>query len=245
MNSLQLGDPRLPSAGPPSPSADPRSRSAPARSRRAGAWRWSGRSSRSGWPSKPADGPQVRLALDRCTGCQECVRACKLDAIGLVPDGSWTVQVNRTKCSGCRRCVQACPFRAITVDGPVRTRHQIALDHLHDALTPADVPGCQVAVGEPLPSTHLTDVCPTPDLAVLRALRDDTPWVPFRPPAVDLVVEVVAPSARAQDLGPKQEVYRHLGVGAYWTVDQRTGRVTVHWSDQASWFDQLAHRTYG
>lgn len=107
----------------------------------------------------------------------------------------------------------------------------------------ADVPGCYVTVGQPLPSTHLVDMCPVPDLAVLRPLGAEVGWVrvPFRAPAVDLVVEVVAPSSRAEDLGPKRDLYRRLGVGACWTVDQRTGQVMVHWSDRPAMVPGVSH----
>jgi glutamate synthase (NADPH/NADH) small chain len=65
-----------------------------------------------------AERPVVRVLMDRCAGCQECVIRCPVSALDLDP-ATWTVFAHQELCVGCRQCVRSCPFSAIEVDGPV------------------------------------------------------------------------------------------------------------------------------
>jgi len=80
------------------------------------------------------DRPQVKVLVDRCAGCQECVIRCPVSALDMDP-GRWVAVAEDERCVGCRQCVRTCPFSAIEVTGPVlagsraeaETRHPTAL----------------------------------------------------------------------------------------------------------------------
>jgi ferredoxin len=192
-----------------------------------------------------AIGPiNVSVAVDRCTGCQQCIAACTGGAVELMPD-AWAVELHTARCTGCRKCVPACPFRAITVTGPVRNRHRVVLDGVHEALTRSCPPGWRAATAEPVlrPGPDAPPV--SPDVAVVRVPQRGVEWLPITGSPIGLVVEVVSPSSRARDLGSKRDLYWRCGVPAYWTVDQVTGRVAVQWSHRPAWFDPFATAVFG
>jgi Uma2 family endonuclease len=73
-----------------------------------------------------------------------------------------------------------------------------------------------------------------PDLIWLPAgtvMADDEHILPIVPP---LVIEVVSPSTRRHDLGPKRRGYAESGVEEVWIVDGEADRVTVHGADGAT-----------
>jgi NAD-dependent dihydropyrimidine dehydrogenase PreA subunit len=188
-----------------------------------------------------AERRDVRVAVDRCGGCCECLRVCTAGALDLMPDVS-AVLPDPARCTGCRRCVEACPARAIRVSGPVRGRHRVVLDAVHDALARACPPGWRVVAAEPvLPPDPAA--AGAPDVAVLRLPLAGTEWLPAGPP-VELVVEVVSPGSRARDLGSRREHYHRLGVPSYWTVEQDSGLVAVQWCHPGRWFDPWAHTLF-
>jgi ferredoxin len=186
----------------------------------------------------------VTLALDRCTGCQECVAACTADAVELLPD-SWVIELNEVRCTGCRKCVAACPFRVIALAGPIRNRHRVVLDGVHEALRRWCPPGWRVAAAEPVlrPDADASPVAP--DVTLLRVAQRGLEWLPPDGPPIALVVEVVSPSSRSRDLGARRELYWRCGAPTYWTVDQRSGQVTVQWSSGPAWFYPIARSTFG
>ena len=47
---------------------------------------------------------------DLCTGCGECTRRCRFEAVIETPDG---LRVDETACEGCKVCVHFCPVEAI------------------------------------------------------------------------------------------------------------------------------------
>ena len=69
--------------------------------------------------------------MDRCTGCNNCVVACPVDALELytvdpvtnekiyqVKDGkSVIIDFKQELCAGCGVCVEACPYDVITLAG--------------------------------------------------------------------------------------------------------------------------------
>ena len=186
----------------------------------------------------------VTVAVDRCTGCQQCIAACTGGAVELMPD-AWAIQIRAERCTGCRKCVPACPFRAITVTGPVRNRHRVVLDGVHEALTRSCPPGWRVASAEPVVRPEPQAAPVAPDVALLRIPHRGVEWLPVQEPPIGLVVEVVSPSSRARDLGSKRDLYWRCGVPVYWTVDQVTGRVAVQWSHRPAWFDAFATDVFG
>jgi ferredoxin len=184
----------------------------------------------------------VAVAADHCVGCLACADVCQPDALRLLP-GAWAVDVDVARCTGCRRCETACPFGVITVSGATRTRHQVVVDSLASALQSTCPAGWRISTTGPAFWTALGQPTVVPDLAVVG---DDTaagPW-PRQERTVALVVEVVAPSTREMDLGRKRDLYWQREVASYWTVDQRTGQVTVQWSLRPAWFDRWAAFTF-
>ncbi|WP_298347541.1 FAD-dependent oxidoreductase [Ferrimicrobium sp.] len=63
--------------------------------------------------------PKVTVLKDRCSGCQECLVRCPVEAISL-DEFTYTVDVDESVCVGCRQCERTCPFSAIHVEGAVR-----------------------------------------------------------------------------------------------------------------------------
>ena len=51
----------------------------------------------------------VKVDLDKCTGCGECVSACPLDAIVVANDKA----IVDDSCAECGECIDACPAQAI------------------------------------------------------------------------------------------------------------------------------------
>jgi len=78
----------------------------------------------------------VHIKWDQCTGCNNCVVACPVDALELhtldpvssdkiytVRDGkSIVLDFKGELCAGCGVCVQACPHDVIRLTGPWETR---------------------------------------------------------------------------------------------------------------------------
>ena len=53
----------------------------------------------------------VKVELDKCTGCGECVSACPLDAI-VITDGKAVID---DSCAECGACVDVCPNKALVL----------------------------------------------------------------------------------------------------------------------------------
>lgn len=70
-----------------------------------------------------------------------------------------------------------------------------------------------------------------PDLAVQRA-RDDEHWSPDVPV---LVVEILSPSTRSEDLFRKTDDYRRSGISHYWIVDRTARTLTVLVNEGDHW----------
>lgn len=82
----------------------------------------------------------------------------------------------------------------------------------------ADDPGGWIIVDEP--EVHLAEDVVVPDLAGWRMSRGDCdPDAPYDTVAPDWVCEVLSPSTRRNDLGPKRTIYADSGVGHLWFVD--------------------------
>lgn len=182
---------------------------------------------------------EVSIAADHCVGCLACADVCQPGALRRLP-GAWAVEADVTRCTGCRRCVPACPFGVIGVTGGTRNRHQVVVDSLRSALGSSCPAGWRVSTGGPAFWTAMGQPTVVPDLAVVRDDSAGAPWPTVDRTTVALVVEVVSPTTRDLDLGRKRDLYWQRDVSTYWTVDQRTGRVTVHWSLRAAWFDRWA-----
>ena len=59
----------------------------------------------------PQEGGGVRLEVDRCIGCQACLRSCIIKAI------AWDEQTNKPiVCSHCGYCAEFCPYGVIKLE---------------------------------------------------------------------------------------------------------------------------------
>ncbi len=80
------------------------------------------------------------LAPDHCNGCGKCVRACPVEAMGLVSAGDphrprrMKARLDADLCLGCGVCVRACPDHSLTLESrparvltPVNTAHRAVL----------------------------------------------------------------------------------------------------------------------
>ncbi|MEV5000680.1 Uma2 family endonuclease [Nocardioides sp. LML1-1-1.1] len=116
--------------------------------------------------------------------------------------------------------------RAEYVDGvaimspPARGRHQDVTGNVLVALRQA-LPGAVVRTeaGFALPSGSLR----VPDISV-QVVRDDEHWSPEVPV---LVVEILSPSTREEDLFRKATDYRRAGIAQYWVVDRVARTLSV------------------
>ncbi|MCK5661034.1 MAG: 4Fe-4S binding protein [Methanosarcinales archaeon] len=56
---------------------------------------------------------EITIDVAKCTGCGECISACKNRALGIV-DGMCVV-VDRSRCKLCMLCIAYCPVKAKSV----------------------------------------------------------------------------------------------------------------------------------
>lgn len=54
--------------------------------------------------------PKARVNFQKCTGCCECIKVCRFDAINS------HFEVDPISCEGCRVCMYSCPVGAITME---------------------------------------------------------------------------------------------------------------------------------
>ena len=68
--------------------------------------------------AKPKSRPLAFVALEACTGCEQCVWSCPFDALRMVSlhgDHFRVVEIVARKCVGCTLCELDCPYDAIHV----------------------------------------------------------------------------------------------------------------------------------
>jgi len=90
--------------------------------------------------------PRVRVFVDRCAGCQECVVRCPTGALSM-DARRWVAVAEDAACVGCRQCVRTCPFSAIEVDGPMLVDSRVGLEIRHPALLEGDTSEIRHGIG--------------------------------------------------------------------------------------------------
>ncbi len=55
----------------------------------------------------------IKLAHDDCTGCEECVSRCQMDAVEMVDE---IATINYDRCIGCGTCIYGCPTEALNLE---------------------------------------------------------------------------------------------------------------------------------
>lgn len=138
------------------------------------------------------------------------------------------------------------------VGGTLRTHPRPATGHLYAASSlTAEIfgtygrerggPGGWWIIAEP--ELHLGVDILVPDLAGWRRehLPDypDAPWIDLAP---DWICEILSPSTRRIDLGPKRDIYARDGVSHLWLVDPDARTLEAFALDDGSW-RLLATRT--
>ena len=84
-------------------------------------------------------GPGAQIADDKCTGCNDCARACpffaitmlerQVESVGYGPDGAVSLaSVDPLMCTGCGNCVSICPVSAATLSGWSDTQLEAQMD---------------------------------------------------------------------------------------------------------------------
>ncbi len=201
---------------------------------------------KSGWYAHgQAQPPHVTIATDHCVGCAACAEVCRPRALRLMP-GAWAATVDSTRCTACRRCATVCPFDAIAVSGTPRTGRQSILDKLAAALASNAPPDWWVHTADHNPGSPTAVI---PDLAIVHDEQRKRTSVPAgssdrRSRTATLVAEIVSATPRDSDLRRNHELHRSHGVAAFWTLNPRDGKVTVHWSDIPAWYDRFADTSF-
>lgn len=55
----------------------------------------------------------AKVDEEKCTGCENCVEECPVEAIKLVNN---IAKVDPELCTDCRTCIDACPVEALTME---------------------------------------------------------------------------------------------------------------------------------
>ena len=88
------------------------------------------------------------------------------------------------------------------------------------------------------PELHLGAEVVVPDLAGWRRARmPRVPRAPYFTQAPDWVCEVLSPSTRGIDVGPKRAIYREHGVGHLWLVDPDARSLEVFVLREGAWVE--------
>ena len=69
----------------------------------------------------------VKVAEDKCVGCNACVDACPTDVFRAGPQGGPVLVAYPDDCCACQLCVEDCPTDCITIDPSLRSRGFISV----------------------------------------------------------------------------------------------------------------------
>ncbi|MFN2226360.1 MAG: glycyl-radical enzyme activating protein [Anaerolineae bacterium] len=143
-------------------------------------------------PEGLARRPELMWYDVRCIGARDCLGACPLGALTLIPEG---MTVDRERCDACGACVRACPTGALEVIGRTWTPEALFAEVQKDAVFyETSGGGVTLSGGEPLvQSEFLNELCRLCHAAGLHVALDTcgaAPWAAYEAllPDVDLVL---------------------------------------------------------
>jgi Uma2 family endonuclease len=106
--------------------------------------------------------------------------------------------------------------------------HQTVSRRLQFALmSQLDVPGIAMVFNAPFDVILAETSAVQPDLAIIRKSRRDSISKRGFEGSPDVVVEILSPSTRGNDIFLKKAAYARLGIQEYWIVDPDLGHVEV------------------
>ncbi len=160
-------------------------------------------------------GKVYRIDANSCTGCGDCARACRFDAIHPLPDRQ-QYRIEKLDCEGCGLCSHICPVQAITAQDSINGTWFVSQSRF------GPLAHARLGIGEENSGKLVTEVR---DRASELARQHRTPSILCDgPPGVgcpvissitglDLVVIVTEPTVSgAHDLRRVLELSNHFGV---------------------------------
>ena len=74
----------------------------------------------------------AKIDSEKCTGCEECIDKCQVQAITLKDDG--VAQINYDRCIGCGLCISSCTTGALSLVSKPEEERTMPTENLHDQM---------------------------------------------------------------------------------------------------------------
>jgi ferredoxin len=77
----------------------------------------------------------ARVDPARCSGCEDCIDNCQVQAIAMNADGA--AEIDYDRCIGCGLCISACPDDALSLVPKPGEERNVPVENLHEQLVRA------------------------------------------------------------------------------------------------------------